>query len=537
MTLTSKFILWAVLLALGVLGLGAASVWNLVDVKRVSDATAAEYQAYDRAEAVVGQVVWLRDELRGENAARFRDRVYFVPIEREVSLMVAQLRVAAASESGDGKAELDHGEAATRHLANAIDLWGDPSKPKRPGDAAAAAAELEKARASLANVTRMVPASIHRQVAGTADRLPSRLTFTSLLLLAVLLLSAAVHFLQYRALVRPLLWLRDNMKRSAAREFKEPVALRGDREFRDVGSLFNNLAGELADLYANLEEKVVVRSRELVRSERLASVGFLAAGVAHEINNPLSVISGYAELAEKALARVMNGGGDGNRLADGSPGESRPDDDRAAEAEAEALANALDAQTIIRDEAFRCKEITTRLLSLARGGNDTRGPLRLDDVARQVAVLVKGLKKYADRRVVVDLGPGDALDVVANPTEMKQVLLNLTVNALEAVVPERGEVRIGGRRAGEWVELWVQDNGKGMTQQTLRDVFEPFFTDRRGAGDPGTGLGLSITHAIVEGHDGRISAASDGPGRGSRFTVRLPAAKRAAKVIAAAEVA
>jgi signal transduction histidine kinase len=299
-----------------------------------------------------------------------------------------------------------------------------------------------------------------------------------------------------------------------------------DREFKDVAGLFNSLARELADLYRDLEEKVVARSRELVRSERLASVGFLAAGVAHEINNPLTVIAGYAELAMKALTRVMNGDGNGDHDGNGH-GVS----DAEAVAEAEALSSAFESQGIIRDEAFRCKEITSRLLSLARGGSDGRETLRLDDVARQVAVLTKGLTRYRDRRVVADFDSGEALEVVANATEMKQVLLNLTVNALEAVPSQRGEVRLTGRRSGEWVEVAVEDNGKGMSPSTLQNVFEPFFTNKRGAGDPGTGLGLSITHAIVENHGGRIRAESAGVGRGSRFSILLPA-KAAARAVA-----
>ena len=98
---------------------------------------------------------------------------------------------------------------------------------------------------------------------------------------------------------------------------------------------------------------------------------------------------------------------------------------------------------------------------------------------------------------------------------MKQVILNLMVNALEAVSAERGEVRIGGNREGRWVELFVHDNGKGMSPETLEQIFEPFFTAKRGSNNPGTGLGLSITHAIIENHGGRIRAASEGPGRGS----------------------
>ena len=188
------------------------------------------------------------------------------------------------------------------------------------------------------------------------------------------------------------------------------------------------------------------------------------------------------------------------------------------------MSSALDAQQIIRDEAFRCKEITGRLLSLARGGGDTREPLRLNELAHQVTVLTKGLRNYRDRHVVLDFAAGESLDVVGNQVELKQVLLNLTVNALEAV-PDSGEVRITGHRSDDWVELSVQDNGRGMTAETLEQIFEPFFTAKRGAGEPGTGLGLSITHAIVENHGGRIRAESAGPGRGSRFVVRMPGVK------------
>ncbi|MDB5303542.1 MAG: zraS 9, partial [Phycisphaerales bacterium] len=365
---------------------------------------------------------------------------------------------------------------------------------------------------ALLEISRRVPASARHHVSGAADRLRSRLVWTCVWLLIVLAVSTGVHAMQYRALVRPLLWLRQEMRRSAANGYSEIARPTGDVEFKDVAAVFNGLARDLADLYRNLEQKVIQRSRELVRSERLASVGFLAAGVAHEINNPLTVISGYAELAGKKLRRVMNGGN-----------LEEPCGELDAEAEAEALHNALEAQGIIHDEAFRCKEITSRLLSLARGGGEGREPLCLDEIARQVAVLTKGFKNYRDRRVVLEFEESASLQVVANATEMKQVLLNLTVNALEAASPERDEVRIGGRRAGDWVEVYVQDNGKGMTPETIEQVFEPFFTAKRGAGEPGTGLGLSITHAIIENHGGRLRAESDGPGRGSRFTVRLPA--------------
>jgi signal transduction histidine kinase len=89
-------------------------------------------------------------------------------------------------------------------------------------------------------------------------------------------------------------------------------------------------------------------------------------------------------------------------------------------------------------------------------------------------------------------------------------------------------VAIDVRRNGNNVELCITDNGRGMTPQVLEHIFEPFFTVKRGASAPGTGLGLSISHMIIEKHGGRISAASDGPNRGSKFTVQLPAAEQKA---------
>ena len=510
MNLKHKFVLWSAILLSGVLLLGGVSIWNVSSQWRSARASALEFSAMDRAEALSAQVIWLRDSLRGGDSGAFRQAQYFTPIQSELVEMVRELRLAAGFDDGDSRAERDLARSTSDHFDAALRHSADVAT----SNAAQTAAELELLRQSLDGVTRLAPRSARHHVAAAADRLSARLNWTCLVLLAVLAISIAIHFKQYRTLVKPLLWLRDDMRQSAMREYREPVRRRGDREFKEVATFFNGLSKELSDLYRGLEERVIAKSRELVRSERLASVGFLAAGVAHEINNPLSVMSGYAELAAKSLRRVLNGPGSGDT------------DGAAAQAEAKDLASALEAQGIIRDEAFRCKEITSRLLSLARGGGEGRQTLAMDEVARQVTILTKGLKNYRDRRVVLDFKQNETLNVFANLSEMKQVLLNLTINALEAIPAERGEVRMSGQRTGDWVELSVADNGKGMSAETLRHVIEPFFTAKRGAGEPGTGLGLSITHAIVENHGGRIRAESGGPGHGSRFTIRLPAGSK-----------
>jgi signal transduction histidine kinase len=322
----------------------------------------------------------------------------------------------------------------------------------------------------------------------------------------------------YRGVIVPLSGLSWAVRMVRAGRFADRIDLRGKRgegeasrypeEFARLADDFNHMAAELDEFYQELEAKVAAKSKELVRSERLASVGYLAAGVAHEINNPIGIIAGYAEYALAELKQRV-----GNRVPD--PGEIEK------------------TLQIICEEAFRCKEITSKLLSLAKPGDAARKPVNLADVAAGVASMVGGVKPFRDRRLSVRAEANDrgTLVVSAVEAEMKQVILNLALNALEAVPRETGEVRMHVARRGNWVELTVIDNGKGMTPQTLERIFEPFYTDKRGTGTSpadggrrsGTGLGLSITHAIVEAHGGKIAAYSDGPGRGSRFIVRLPA--------------
>ena len=208
-------------------------------------------------------------------------------------------------------------------------------------------------------------------------------------------------------------------------------------------------------------------------------------------------MSGYAELSLKRLRRTAPDSGD--------PEISKH-------------------LSIIRSEAFRCKEITHKLLSLARGNGDIREVISLTDAAIEVSTMVRGLKSFRNKQLRLKLDRDAPLFVRANLTEMKQVLLNLTINAIEAVTENTGTVVIDGRNTLGWIELEVSDNGRGMSHETMGRVFEPFFTNKRGVGEPGTGLGLSITHAIITHHGGEIRAHSDGPNRGSRFTIRFPAA-------------
>ena len=298
---------------------------------------------------------------------------------------------------------------------------------------------------------------------------------------------------QYRGVVKPLDRLAGGVRRFAAGNLSERIEAEQDREFATLANDFNFMAGELESVCRGLEEKVEMKSRELARSQRLASVGFLAAGVAHEINNPLSIITGYGERSLRLLDRPID--------------ETSLDKTRKT-------------MRIICEEAFRCKEITERLLSLARPGTENRKRVAVGPIVEQVVRDVGGLGEFAGRRFDFEMDRSEDLNIVANEGEIRQVAMNLLLNALEAG-GEKIDVRV--LRVEDQVEVSVVDDGKGMTAATLERIFEPFYTEKRGE-KPGIGLGLSITHAIVERHGGKIRADSEGLERGSRVVVRFPAA-------------
>jgi len=317
---------------------------------------------------------------------------------------------------------------------------------------------------------------------------------------------------QYVGVMRPLRRLGRGVRvlASGSKGLGHRLARRGPREFARLTDEVNTMADELQSLYHGLRDRVEQQSRQLVRSQRLAGLGCLAAGVAHEINNPLAIIAGTAEMS----------------LA--GSGTDRTDADR-------------EALEVIRDEAFRCQRITDTMLSLARPGGGDRAAVRLADELRAVADLLRSLKQAAGRTIKTDIPEAaDHAVVAADPAELRQVLLNLGINALEGTTGEGGKVTLRlrpdpqPRHGGGW-RVQVADDGRGMTPDEAERVFEPFYTTKRGRPDvAGCGLGLAISHAIVDRHGGRLTAASDGPGRGATFTLDLPSTAPAPAVVEAA---
>jgi len=334
----------------------------------------------------------------------------------------------------------------------------------------------------------------------------------SISLLGVVLLTGLLRFF-YRWTFYPLRDLQAGVGRVAKGDFEHSIEVHSGDEMEELAGAFNDMTGRLRDIYGDLARQVNERSRQLVRSERLASVGFLAAGVAHEINNPLASIAFCSEALEARLAEMLAGRG----------GDQQADRDIVAK-----------YLKMIQEEAFRCKNITQRLLEFSRGGERSREPADLVEVVQAVVEVVghlpnsrgkkiafAGMAEGSGVRFPAELGlqPGGRLIASVNAEEIKSVVLNLVVNALDSM-DEGGTLTITLRQRDGMAELVFEDAGCGMTADVLENIFEPFFTRSRTG--KGTGLGLSISHRIINQHGGEIEAASAGPGQGSTFTVRIP---------------
>lgn len=466
------------LILIGLVLISAAALWGLTGLR-------ADFTSALKGHEDLRHVYDVSTHLATARRAAALERPDPREILRELRLADSKLTIYSTGPLRDRlEPRLD---AVQEKLVATIAAQGSPSD---------IAPDLDQLLVTVPNAVGEIRQTIKlRQDAFNARRRNTLITMAALaggIAFAAVLLSIR----QYRAVMHPLGNLSRGVSRLSQGNLSERVAESGPGEFAALAADFNRMAGQLDALYRDLEEKVARTSRELVRSERLASVGFLAAGVAHEINNPIGIIAGYAELSLDNLGKL--------------PAEP-------------ALADAERSLRVIAEESFRCKSIVQKLLTLARGSDDAWRVVDLADLARSVVDTVGGLHHKWTQKLTV-AGDDGPLPVHASETELKQVILNLVVNALESTDPAGGRVDLRLRRVKDQVELAVTDNGRGMTPETLQRIFEPFFTAKRGAHAPGTGLGLSIAHAIVRNHHGTLTAHSDGMDRGSTFVLSLPSA-------------
>ena len=308
---------------------------------------------------------------------------------------------------------------------------------------------------------------------------------------AFLLLASLVSLIS-GWIFKPIRDLQEGVRRVIDGNFGEPIVVRSGDELEDLAAAFNGMMSRVHEVYRELESQVDERSKQLVLSERMVSVGFLAAGVAHEINNPLASIAFCSEALESRLRDYLNR----------NPQET------------EVISKYL---KMIQQEAFRCKGITGRLLEFSRVGERRREPTDLSELVQSVLAIAQHLQSCRGKRIIFQ--PYSKVVAGVCGEDIKSVVLNLVVNALESM-EEGGVLTITLKATGADAELMFTDTGCGMNTETLGNIFEPFYTRSRTG--KGTGLGLFISHHIVSQHAGEIHAASAGPGQGTTFTVRFP---------------
>jgi signal transduction histidine kinase len=283
------------------------------------------------------------------------------------------------------------------------------------------------------------------------------------------LLAGGIGLSIYRSVARPVALLSEGAARLAAGDLEARIAVDSPDEFGALARQFNAMAGSIKD-----------HQERLVQSEKLAGIGRLAAGVAHEINNPLAVILGYANLLQ--------------RKAEGQ------------------LADDL---RIIEDESLRAKEIVEGLLDLSRPLATAPEPVDLKALCDEALARLTASGQLGGATVEVSGGAR----VVGHPQKLRQVVLNLVKNGVEASGPG-GRVEVGLAQAADGgAAIQVSDSGPGLPVEAAHRLFEPFFTTK----PAGTGLGLAVSLGIVQAHGGTLEAESPASG-GARFVIHLPAA-------------
>jgi two-component system NtrC family sensor kinase len=238
----------------------------------------------------------------------------------------------------------------------------------------------------------------------------------------------------------------------------------------------------------------VKSDRAVARAEKLAAVGRLAAGVVHEINNPLATIAACAESLEK-------------RIQEGAFGDS---------SDAEDLREYLG---LIRDEAFRCKNITNGLLDFSRLRAGNRVPVDMAELIKLTARLVTHQHRGDNIQIEVE-AVRNYPEVLGDEGQLQQAVVALATNAIDAM-PDGGILTLRATRSGGQALVEIKDTGVGISPENLPKIFDPFFTTKDVG--RGTGLGLAVCYGIVSEHGGRLDVRSN-VGVGTIFTISLPIA-------------
>lgn len=331
----------------------------------------------------------------------------------------------------------------------------------------------------------------------------TRATLVSLSVAGVLVGAAIVWFF-VRRVTRPLVVLHDRAEAVGRGDFSRRIETFSNDEFGDLAQAFNQMTTNLHTSRAELEramQQVKTTQAQLIQREKMSAVGQFVAGVAHELNNPLTAVVGYSELLQHT-----------------------PVDEKTK--------SFLDR---IAKSAHRCHKIVQSLLSFARQHPPERKLVQLHTALDEVLEIMAYELRTGNVTIVREFAPS-LPPIMADGHQLQQVFVNILSNARQAIEPfERdGRIVIRTRQAGDTVVLSFRDNGPGIRPENLQRIFDPFFTTKPVG--KGTGLGLSLCYGIIHEHGGKISATSE-PGEGATFTIELPMARHEPAPVAVPDAA
>ena len=331
------------------------------------------------------------------------------------------------------------------------------------------------------------------------------LALTAYVILFVLAVAVSLGVILYKIVSKPVHELVVGMEKVASGDLDYSVQINSTDEMGMLASTFNAMTRDLKAARDQrekwtlmLEEEVAKKTEEiqkthenLMQTEKLASLGRMAAGVAHEINNPLTGVVTFAHLLKQRF----------------------PEDSSEAE----------DLNVII-EQAERCSKIIKNLLTFARATPSEKGKVNINDILNRTIFMVKNQAKFHHIKFNINLDKRPFI-VVGDASQFQQIFLNMFINAADAM-NGRGNITIATREVSHedmpFVEIEFTDEGCGISEQNMPKLFEPFFTTKPVG--KGTGLGLSVSHGIVKHLGGHIKVKS-AVGKGTSFFVRLPLTK------------
>ena len=346
---------------------------------------------------------------------------------------------------------------------------------------------LDKMRLKAREIQAFTQNLSKKERADIATTIKMSINLQVLALALIVVVGIVINIKLATSIATPIRTLEKISRKIAEGDFSEHIEVKGKDELSSLETAFNQMEDRLKNALWSLEhtiEKLREKQAQLVEAEKLALVGKLAAGIAHEINNPLTSVLTFSNLMLE---------------------QCPPDDPR------------HDKLKLMARETNRARTIVRQLLNFGRETVIKPEKININQPVTEIADSL--VAQDAFKGIGLEMKLGDNLpDVNADPAQIGQVVMNLLLNAIHSITPP-GRIEVVTRRIENSIEIVFKDTGAGIPVENIHKIFDPFFTTKDAS--KGTGLGLAVSYGIIKKHGGEIEIAST-VGKGSIFIVRLP---------------